>query len=160
MNDRTVPDSRGVPASAAAVARIRWLHPYYIEVVQRTGFANLSPSHRFQALIDRIADDHPDRAAKLPDSTSATARAMLEGLAALTAAKVSVREVALWTVRKGSRELRCVAIHQPNGIDLRLLEGADFRRTALCAEPATLSAGAADWLRKLLQRGWITGSGP
>jgi hypothetical protein len=141
--------------SAVAMSRIDWLRPYYIEVAQRTGFANLSPSHQFQALIDRIADDHPDRATTLAGATTATARGILERLAQLSGPRIAMREVALWMVRKGPRELRCVAIHQPHGIDLRLLEGDDFRRTALHADPASLTAGAADWLQKLVQRGWV-----
>jgi hypothetical protein len=155
MTDRRVPGSRGVPASADALSRIAWLRPYYMDLAQRNVFANLSPSHQFHALIDRIAGDHPDRAAKLAGATAAAARAILDRLAALTGTRGSMREVALWTVRKGSRELRCVAIYQPNGIDLRLLEGADFRRTALYADPAALTPGAAEWLRRLVQRGWV-----
>jgi hypothetical protein len=63
--------------------------------------------------------------------------------------------VALWSVRKGARTLRCVAVDQSTGIDLRLLEDADFRRTVLCADPATSTAAAADWQRRLVQRGWM-----
>lgn len=49
------------------------------------------------------------------------------------------REVELWRVRKAPRELRCLAVYLPTGIDLKLMEGADFRRTQLfrdiCACP-------------------------
>jgi hypothetical protein len=41
------------------------------------------------------------------------------------------REVELWRVRKRERELRCLAVYLPSGIDVRLMEGDDFRRTRL-----------------------------
>ena len=37
----------------------------------------------------------------------------------------------LWRVRKGARELVCVAVYLPIGIDMRLLEADGFRRTRL-----------------------------
>ena len=40
-------------------------------------------------------------------------------------------EIELWRVRKGERELRCVAVYIATGIDLRLFEGADFRPRSL-----------------------------
>jgi hypothetical protein len=41
------------------------------------------------------------------------------------------RELELWRVAKDSRELRCIVVYMPNGIDLRLMAGEDFRRTQL-----------------------------
>lgn len=31
----------------------------------------------------------------------------------------------LWRIRKGDRELTCLAVYLPIGVDLRLMEGAD-----------------------------------
>jgi hypothetical protein len=39
------------------------------------------------------------------------------------------REVELSRVRKGERELRCLAVYLPSGSDVQLIEGRDFRRT-------------------------------
>jgi hypothetical protein len=132
-----------------------WLRPYYAEVAVRAGFANLSTAHQFLALVERISQDHPAKAAELRDSNAAAARAILGWLAEATGQKPAAREVALWRVRKGERELRCVAVYLSTGIDLRLMEGDDFRRTTLCSDTPTLTAGADDWLRKLAQRGWV-----
>lgn len=33
------------------------------------------------------------------------------------------REVQLWRVKKGERELRCFAVYLPTGIDVRLMRG-------------------------------------
>jgi hypothetical protein len=41
------------------------------------------------------------------------------------------REIELWRVVKDTRELRCISRYLPTGIDLRPLEGEDFRRPQL-----------------------------
>ena len=52
------------------------------------------------------------------------------------------RENELWRVTKDGRELRCVAVYLATGIDLRLLEGDDFRRTQLLRDgPAVEGRG-------------------
>jgi hypothetical protein len=132
-----------------------WLRPYYAELALRTGFANLSTAHQLRALVERVSPDHPVKAAELRDSNAAAARALLDWLAKATGQKPTARKVALWRVCKGQRELRCVAVYLSTGIDLRLMEGDDFRRTRLCSDRATLTAGAEDWLRKLAQHGWV-----
>jgi hypothetical protein len=142
------------PQPFAASSFAAWLKPYYAEVALHGGFANLSPAHQFRALIEKVAEVHPARAAPLRDCDAATVRAIIGWLAAVSGEKRAARETALWQVRKGARELRCVAVSVPTGIDLRLIEGDDFRRTALCADASALTAGATDWLNRLLQRGW------
>ena len=39
------------------------------------------------------------------------------------------QETELWRMRKGERELQCVAVYLTTGIDLRLLEAGEIRRT-------------------------------
>jgi hypothetical protein len=143
------------PAALSSSPSAGWMRPYYTELVQRAGFTNLSPVHQFRALLEQIADDHPARAAKLRASTAMTAQAILTWLAAAADETPAVRTVALWQVRKGPRELRCLAVYLATGIDLRLIEGNDFRRTALCPDAPTLQASADDWLRRLTARGWV-----
>ena len=57
-------------------------------------------------------------------------------------------------MRKGSRELVCVAVYMPHGVDLRLLEEGDIRRTRLHRQPETVAAKSAEWRAKLLESGW------
>ena len=64
-------------------------------------------------------------------------------------------EIELWRVRKGERELRCVALYLPIGIDVRLFEGADFRRTQLVRDAIESMAVSDGWKRKLLEREWL-----
>lgn len=84
------------------------------------------------------------------DASSIT---LLDHLAAY-ADEPTTAEAELWRVRKNARELRCVAGLLPTGIDLRLLERDDFRRTRLCADVPTLQQRADEWLRALIDRGW------
>jgi hypothetical protein len=68
-----------------------------------------------------------------------------------------VNEIELWRVRKGERELRCLAIYLPIGIDLRLFEGDDFRRTQLVRDSPELTALADKWRVALLEHDWAVG---
>jgi hypothetical protein len=61
------------------------------------------------------------------------------------------REVELWRVRKGERELTCIAVYQAYGIDVRLMEGDGFRRTILVNDAAVCNAVSDEWMRKLVR---------
>ena len=63
-------------------------------------------------------------------------------------------EVELWRVRKDKRELRCVAIYLPTGIDLRLMDGEDFRRMELLRDGPAVEKRAEEWRNKLQEKGW------
>jgi hypothetical protein len=65
-----------------------------------------------------------------------------------------VNEIELWRVRKGERELRCVVIYLPNGIDVRLIEGADFRRTQFVRNAIESTTVSDAWKRKLEGHDW------
>jgi hypothetical protein len=56
----------------------------------------------------------------------------------------------------GDRQLRCVAVYLPIGVDLRLLEGDDFRRTKLCKDAAEAHELADMWRDALHRSGWST----
>jgi hypothetical protein len=63
-------------------------------------------------------------------------------------------EIELWRVVKDGRELRCIALYLPTGIDLRLIEGEDFRRTQLLKDGPSVEAKAEEWRMKLREKGW------
>jgi hypothetical protein len=84
----------------------------------------------------------------------AAQEAALHWLRSASAKSPPVTELELWMVRKGSRELRCVARYLPTGIDLRLMQNQDFRRTELHRDGDTATARAEEWKAKLHERGW------
>jgi hypothetical protein len=76
-------------------------------------------------------------------------RAILGSLTRIVYPRPAQREIELWRVTKGSRELRCVALYLPTGIDLRLMEGEDFRRTQLLRDGPAVQELANEWRGKL-----------
>ena len=64
------------------------------------------------------------------------------------------RDIELWRVRKGARTLRCVAVYLSIGVDLRLMEADDFRRTELIKQPELVEARASEWKSALLEKAW------
>lgn len=137
-----------------------WMRPIYADVARRPGFATWSTQHQFNALVDAIAAEYPQEAAKMRDDGPITQRAILGLLADMTRRKVPARQVELWTVRKGEDELRALAVYLPSGIDLRLVEQDEFRRTALCRDAPELHARARAWKTKLLDIGWREATKP
>lgn len=63
-------------------------------------------------------------------------------------------EIEQWRVRKTGRKLRCIAVYVPIGIDLRLMEGEDFRRTQLCKDAPDAWALTDKWRAALIEGGW------
>jgi hypothetical protein len=61
---------------------------------------------------------------------------------------------------KGERELACLAVYLAIGIDLRLMDGGDFRRTQIQKDAPAIGAQADGWLRALRERGWERVSQP
>jgi hypothetical protein len=69
-------------------------------------------------------------------------------------ARTALPDVELWRLRKGDRELRCMAYHVPTGVNLRLIEGEESRRTEFFEEGPQSEQCAQLWRRKLTDRGW------
>jgi hypothetical protein len=78
----------------------------------------------------------------------------LEWLETVTDEVPAVSEMELWTVAKGKRTLRCVARYLPTGIDLRLMERDDFRRTELHKDADLAEIRSIGWKQALEERGW------
>ena len=116
-----------------------WLYTLFARLSQDRTFRLLSPSHQFELMRGAVALEHPARAAAMDEwspQTRRTAAAPCE----YRAAGAPLDTIELWRVRKGERELSCVTRDSPTGIDVRLLEGKDFRRTQLCRDAPAVEA--------------------
>ena len=74
---------------------------------------------------------HPSKAATMREWSIAAQHGLLLHRASMHDQHETAEPFELWQVRKGDRQLRCLAVYLPSGVDLRLFEGADFRRTQL-----------------------------
>jgi hypothetical protein len=97
--------------------------------------------YRCPACHDLFALRKPEGPIKLPPST-------------VKQAQEPLREVELWRLRKGGRELRCIAGYLTTGMKLRMMEGEEPRRTELFKEVPELEQCAQLWRSKLTDRGW------
>jgi hypothetical protein len=128
-----------------------WMRPYYEAVSSREGFALLPIPIQFDTLVDAI----PSKAAKPRETDDFRwQRAILGSLAHVVYPRPAQHEIELWRVVKDSRELRCIALYLPTGIDLRLMEDEDFRRTQLLRDGPAVQRLAQEWRMKLRERGW------
>jgi hypothetical protein len=57
------------------------------------------------------------------------------------------RETELWRLRKGEREIRCVAVYLPTGIDVRVFIGDEMERTRLMTDKYFAERLSAEWPR-------------
>ena len=64
------------------------------------------------------------------------------------------KQTTLWRVKKGERELECVAVYVATGLDLRLLERGEMLRTELCRDAFWLEARMKLWQQQLATAGW------
>jgi hypothetical protein len=133
-----------------------WLYPIYARLRADSKFGLLSPAHQFDALASAVENESPMKGASMREWSSDAQVAMLKWLSDVTSERPNpTNEIELWRVRKGERELRCVVLYLPTGIDVRLFEGADFRRTQLVRDAIESTAVSDDWKRKLLEREWL-----
>jgi hypothetical protein len=132
-----------------------WLYPFYAALKRDQGFDRLAPVLQAKALADAVQADYPAKAQEIRDWDYGTAIAMLTWLDTVTRTRPRHRETELWRVQKANRELRCVAVHLPHGIDLRLLEGADFQRTQLLPDKWRAQRLSTEWAQQLRATGWV-----
>ena len=131
-----------------------WLRSYFVALAHDRTFALLAHSMQFSALCDAVTDEHPTKAAQMREWSPAAQKATLSWLANIKAQVPPSAEVEIWTMKKGDRELRCVVRYLPSGLDLRLMQGRDFRRTELHRDANAASARATEWRTILSERGW------
>ncbi len=131
-----------------------WLRPYYVALVTSGPFGNLAPALQFEQLLAAAGRDHPTKIRELLVWNDQAQRGLLSWLADVVAQRPPTPETELWRVRKEPREVRAVAVYLPIGVDLRLMEGADFLRTELLRDAPAVNAKAAEWRRLLESRGW------
>lgn len=132
-----------------------WLRPLYARLRGDHRFGLLSPAHQFEALAKVIAEESPAKAAAMREWSSDAQIAMLKWLSDVTQEHPNpTNEIELWRMRKGERELRCIAVYLPSGIDVRLFEGEDFRRTQLVCDSPELTAFSDKWRAALFEHGW------
>ena len=139
----------------ASCDRTAWLRPYWAELHKRDPFfPKLAPELQQQALADAVAVDQPQRAVVIREWNPATTRAILSFLDQARTEQHTVRQVELWRACKDQREVRCVALHLPTGIDVRLLERNDWHRTQLVFDGPTALGVSDRWLRQLVSSGY------
>jgi hypothetical protein len=118
-------------------------------------FGLLSSAHQFEALAKAIEEQSPTKAATMREWSPDAQVAMLKWLNDVTDEHLnSTNQIELWRVRKGDRELLCVAVYLQNGIDVRLMEGEDFRRTQLVKDAPATALLSQKWCAALIASGW------
>jgi hypothetical protein len=117
-------------------------------------FHTLAMPLRFRAVCDLVEAEHPERANWMREWSRAAQEGTLKWLDSASQEKPTVTELELWTVTKGARQLLCVARYLPTEIDLRLLEGDDFRRTELHRDADLAEIRSMGWRPALEERGW------
>jgi hypothetical protein len=138
-----------------------WLYPIYAKLRANHRFGLLAPAHQFDALATAVEQESPIKGTAMREWSAAAQMAMLKWLSDVVQEQPNpVNEIELWRVRKGERELRCVAVYLPIGIDVRLFEGTDFRRTQLTHDAPECESVSREWRKKLIEeRDWQEVSG-
>ena len=116
----------------------------------------LATETQFAMLVEAVAEQFEHHAAMMRDYTPAARAALLGHLRKVEEQRPGAREVELWTARKGERTLSCVAIYLATGVDVRLLEDGDMRRTQLVKDGPQAEALALEWHEKAEAAGWAT----
>src|SRR5688500_2467328 len=136
-----------------------WLRPLFARLQSHPAFRHFAPAIQFEQLAQAVEQEHPAKAATMREWSPAAQLGLLLHLASMHDQHETGEPFALWQVRKGEREVRCVAVYLPLGVDLRLFEGADFRRTQLCNDAPEANALSDKWRAALVEVGWTNTEG-
>ena len=89
---------------------------------QSAFFGNLAPELQARALAEAVEPDQPAKAAQIREWNPTTRRAMIAVLDQALQGRHADKQTELWRMKKGDREVTCVAVYTVVGLDLRLLE--------------------------------------
>ena len=131
-----------------------WMRPIFAKLQAHPAFRHFAPAHQFEQLAQAVEQEHPAKAATMREWSPAAQNGLLLHLASCVEQHAVAQSVELWRVHKGDRELRCEAYYLPTGIDVRLMEGTDFRRTQLVRDSLDTESLSHEWRSALRGRGW------
>ncbi len=131
-----------------------FLRPIYHRLVADRAFHLLAEQHQFDRLIEATAEVSQKHASLMRRYNAETRRAILGHLSKAESLRPGPTQVELWRLRKGDRELVCVTAYIPTGVDLRVCEAGDMRRTQLLKDGPAAEALAGEWPAKALAAGW------
>ena len=130
-----------------------WLRPLYASVRTRNASRNSRYITSSICLSRPSGKSSPRAQRKCANGPMAPTSACLLHRA-VAAERGTSDTVELWRVSKGDRVLMCRAKHMPEGVDLQLFEGDEFRRTQFSRIAPGARTLAATWLAALEASGW------
>jgi hypothetical protein len=131
-----------------------FLRPIYRQLAADRTFHLLAEQHQYDRLVEAAAQVSERHAAAMREYSSAAKAAILRHLAKAESMRSGQRHVELWRLRKGGRELVCIAVYMPYGVDVRALENGDIRRTQLVKDGPHAEAWGEEWRKKAEGAGW------
>ena len=142
--------ARTLPINLVSSDSHVWLRPLYARLRSDHRFGLFSPAHQFETLAKAVEEDSPAKAATMREWSPAAQIGCLVGSRCGCEQPNPISEVELWRVRKGDRELHCLAVYLPSGIDVRLMEGDNFQRTQLVRDAPATEIVSKEWSAKLM----------
>jgi hypothetical protein len=131
-----------------------WLSPFWAALKHQPFFDRLALELQAEQLAAALEADYPTEAHEIRDWNATTRRAMLAVLEEGVRAGKASKEVELWRMQKGARQVTCVAVYVATGVDLRLLPAGEMLRTELFRDAPHLQARARQWRELLVKSGW------
>jgi hypothetical protein len=95
-----------------------WLRPFYVAVRSQPPFATFAPAIQFDQLVEAVGREHPSKAATMREWSVGMQHGTLLHLASTYDQHETAAPFELWQVRKAIRQLRCIAVYLPKGVDL------------------------------------------
>lgn len=132
-----------------------WLHSVYAQLRKDASFGRLTASLQWNALVRAAAEYSPEKAAQMLHYTDAAQLGLLKRLDdVLREDPHPQRATMLWTMRQGPRDVTCVFVYVPTGVELRLYEGVELIRATLRNTGPDVQSLAESWRSALLENGW------
>jgi hypothetical protein len=131
-----------------------FLRPLYSRLAAVRDFHRLAGPLQFDRLVEAAAEVSEHHAVLMREWTTPAKAAILRHLAKAESLRPGAKHVELWRLKKGDRELLFFAVYLPVGVDLRVLEAGDMRKTQLVQDGPHAEALAAEWRAKAEATGW------